>query len=55
MDVKEILLQAQKDLRNVEHYASRIVASGLENSTKLIVTTREMITKYRYKQQKVIV
>lgn len=54
VDVKEILLQAQKELRTVEHYASRIVTGGLENSVNLRVTTREEISKFRRKQKKLL-
>ena len=41
VDVKEILFQAKKELRTVEHYANRIVSGGLENSVNLKVTSRE--------------
>ena len=54
IDIKEILEQAQKDLRNIEHYASRLVNTVLENSVKLKITTNEDIKKYRGKQKKLL-
>ena len=54
IDIKEILQKAAKDLRNIEHYASKLVNTGLENSAKLRVTTREDIAKYRGKQRKIL-
>ena len=54
IDIKEILEQAQKDLRNIEHYASRLVNTVLENSVKLKITTNEDIKKYKGKQKKLL-
>ena len=54
IDIKEILEQAQKDLRNIEHYASRLVNTVLENSVKLKITTNEDIKKYKGKQTKLL-
>ena len=48
IDMKEILKNAARDLRSMEHYASLCVQTGgLEKSQHLKVTTRNEIIKYK--------